>query len=259
LSQELPTQNELILDQFTKQADSFAARMLAEPFNQLSIDLLLQRISLSGKEKLLDVGCGPGLLALGLAPQVKKVTGLDLVPAMLEKARAFQLERDIPNAEWVLGDLNNLPFKDRQFHGVVSRFALHHSPDPAWMLKEMRRVAKKSGWIGLIDIAPAEDKADAFNAFEKLRDPSHVRALTVPELKNLARETGLKNISFDFCGLERDLENQLAGSFPPPGNAEKIRQTFEEDLRSDKLGVRSRRETGLIRYTYPVVLMAGYL
>jgi hypothetical protein len=123
----------------------------------------------------------------------------------------------------------------------------------------MKRVAKKKGWIALIDIAPAEDKAEAFNVFEKLRDPSHVRALTVPELKNLAREVGLKNISFDFCGLERDLEKQLAGSFPLPGDAEKIRRIFEEDLGSDKLGVRSRRENGLIRYTYPVVLMAGYL
>lgn len=210
MTQENQNQNDLILDQFTKQADTFAARMVSEPFNQVSIDLLLQRVSLTGKESLLDVACGPGLLALGLAPQVKKVTGIDLVPAMLEKARAFQAERGLKNAEWVLGDVNHLPFKDRQFHGVISRFALHHCVDPVQQMDEMIRVAKKRGWVCLIDIAPAEDKAEAFNRFEKLRDPSHTRALSMPELKALAREAGLKNISLDFCGLERELEKQLA-------------------------------------------------
>ena len=252
-------QNELILDQFTKQADSFAKRMASEPFNQASIDLLLQRVSLNGKESLLDVACGPGLLALGLASQVKKVTGIDLVPAMLDKARAFQAEKGVTNAEWVLGDVTRLPFENRQFHGVMSRFALHHNPYPARMLDEMKRVARKSGWICLIDITPAEDKADAFNAFEKLRDPSHVRALSMPELKLLARDAGLKNISLDFCGLERGLENQLSTSFPDPGSADKIRKIFEEDLHTQQLGVQSRLVDGLIYYTYPVTLMVGYL
>jgi len=251
-------QNELILDQFTRQADSFAARMAAEPFNQLSIDLLLQRITLKKTDSILDVACGPGLLALGLASQVKKVTGLDLVPAMLEKARAFQAEREIKNAEWVLGDVSHLPFKDRQFHGVVSRFALHHCPEPALLLREMKRVVKKSGWVCLIDITPPEDKAEAFNQFEKLRDPSHSRAISMPELKALARDAGLKNISFDFCGLERELEKQLSGSFPQPGDADKIRQMFEEDLQSDKLGVQWRRINGAIHYTYPVTLMVAF-
>jgi SAM-dependent methyltransferase len=259
MNQDDENQNELILDQFTKQADSFAARTAAEPFNQVSIDLLLQRVSLTGKEWLLDVACGPGLLGLGLAPRVKKVTGIDLVPAMLEKARAFQAERGLGNAEWVLGDVNRLPFPDRQFHGVVSRFALHHNPDPVRMLDQMIRVAKKRGWVCLIDIAPAEDKAEAFNQFEKLRDPSHARALSVPELKALARGAGLKNISLDFCSLERGLENQLAASFPHPGDAEKIRQLFEDDLKSNKLGVQSRQVNGSIHYSYPVTLLVGYL
>jgi ubiquinone/menaquinone biosynthesis C-methylase UbiE len=254
-----PRQNDLILDQYTKQADSFAERMASEPFNQLSIQLLLQRVDLTGRENLLDVACGPGLLALGLAPKVKKVTGIDLVPAMLEKARAFQAQAGIPNVEWVLGDVNPLPFPDRQFHGVMSRFALHHYPDPIRLLTEIKRVAKKSGWICLIDITPAEDKVESFNAFEKMRDPSHTRALSMPEFKYLAREAGLKNLSLDFCGLERDLENQLAGSFPEPGNADKIRQMFEQDLTAQKLGVQTRRENGRIRYTYPVTLLVGYL
>jgi ubiquinone/menaquinone biosynthesis C-methylase UbiE len=259
MSQEEQNQRELIMDQFTKQADSFAARAASEPFNQVSIDLLLQRVSLNGKESVLDVACGPGLLALGLAPKVKKVTGIDLVPAMLEKARAFQEERGVDNAEWVLGDVNRLPFQDLQFHGVVSRFSLHHNPDPAHMVDEMIRVAKKKGWICVIDIAPSEDKAEAFNHFEKLRDPSHARALSVPELKALARGAGLKNISLDFCSLERELESQLAASFPLPGNLEKIRQLFEEDPLSDKMGVQIRRVNGSIYYSYPVTLLVGYL
>jgi hypothetical protein len=80
----------------------------------------------------------------------------------------------------------------------------------------------------------------------------------MPELKALARDAGLKNISFDFCGLERELEKQLSGSFPQPGDADKIRQMFEEDLQSDKLGVQWRRINGAIHYTYPVTLMVAF-
>jgi hypothetical protein len=81
----------------------------------------------------------------------------------------------------------------------------------------------------------------------------------VPELKALARGAGLKNISLDFCSLERELENQLAASFPLPGNLEKIRQLFEEDPPSDKMGVQIRRVNGSIHYSYPVTLLVGYL
>lgn len=239
MSQEDQNQRELILDQFTKQADSFAARTASEPFNQVSIDLLLQRVSLNGKEWLLDVACGPGLLGLGLAPRVKKVTGIDLVPSMLEKARTFQAERGFSNAEWVLGDVNRLPFQDRQFHGVVSRFALHHNPDPAHMVYEMTRVAKKKGWVCVIDITPSEDKAETFNHFEKLRDPSHARALSVPELKALARGAGLKNISLDFCSLERELEKQLAASFPFRGTRKKYADYSKTTLHPINWGFRS--------------------
>jgi len=117
---------------------------------------------------------------------------------------------------------------------------------------------KKSGWICLIDITPPEDKAKAFNQFEKLRDPSHARAISMPELKALARDAGLKNISFDFCGLERELEKQLSDLFPNPGMQIKSAKCLKRIYNPIKLGVQWRRINGAIHYTYPVTLMVAF-
>jgi hypothetical protein len=81
----------------------------------------------------------------------------------------------------------------------------------------------------------------AFNGMEKLRDPSHVRALALEELTGLFHEAGLQNVRRQFYKHEFGLEPVLRGSVPNTGDADRIRQLFEDDLGMDRLGLATER------------------
>ncbi len=175
--------NSRILDQFTRQAAPFAAAAAIR--NQEALDRIVQWAGAGPEDTVLDVACGPGLLACAFARVAKHATGIDMTPAMLEQARKTQQEQGLKNVSWQQGDVYSLPFPPAQFSIVSSRFVFHHLQDPLAALKEMKRVCKPGGKIVVADMAPQPAKADALNAAELLRDPSHVRALPVDELRGL--------------------------------------------------------------------------
>jgi SAM-dependent methyltransferase len=98
---------------------------------------------------VLEVGCGPGHLSIRLAREHRlAVTGLDLDPAMIERARA-NAERARPGAEaspaFVLGDVASLPFADSSIDLVVSTLSMHHWTEPTKGLAEIGRVLRPGG------------------------------------------------------------------------------------------------------------------
>ena len=105
----------------------------------------------------------------------------------------------------------------------------------------MKRVCTNEGKIIVIDVTPDPDKVDAYNSMEKLRDPSHVRALTLTELQNIMKseEVGLNILQIEHQDLEVELESILQSSCPSEEDANKIRQLFRKDLSKNNLGVRS--------------------
>jgi hypothetical protein len=125
------------------------------------------------------------------------------------------------------------------------------------VMGEMKRVCTPGGKIVVADSAPAADKADAFNAVEKLRDPSHVRALPLAELRSLFTRHGLPEPRHTPYRLESDLESLLARSFPNPGDDEKIRVAFRRSVDDDSLGIAARREGDLVIYGYPVAILVA--
>jgi ubiquinone/menaquinone biosynthesis C-methylase UbiE len=171
---------------------------------------------------------------------------------MLEQARALQQEQGLKNVSWRQGDVLPLPFPDAQFSIVSARFAFHHFLDPSAVLKEMRRVCRTGGRIVVADSAPNASKADAFNAMELLRDPSHVRAMPLEELRSLFVEPRIETYR-----LRGELEDLLARSFPGEGDAARIRKIFEESLETDSLDMATVREDGKIYYSYPVAILAA--
>jgi SAM-dependent methyltransferase len=244
-----------ILDQFTRQATPFSTSpgINDETALQMAIDFS----GVSAADIVLDVACGPGILACAFARVAKQVTGIDITPAMLDKARALQKERGLTNVTWDQGDAAPLPYADGAFTLVMSRFAFHHFLEPGAVLAEMTRVCAPGGTVLLIDAAPARDKADAFNRMEKLRDPSHARALSIDEQLALFAAVGLPEPRTTWYRLEGELEGLLTRSFPNPGDAEKIRRTFEDALADDALGMSVRRADGTIRFGYPVAVLAA--
>jgi len=247
--------SEQIVDQFTRQAAQFAQSATAR--SEQILERILRMARPGPADEALDVACGPGLLVCALAKRVQHATGIDLTPAMLEQARKTEQEQGLTNVTWEIGDVTALPYPDGRFEIVTCRFAFHHFSDPLIVLREMRRVCRLGGRIVVADSAPAGDKAEAFNAMEKMRDPSHTRALPVEEMRALFADAGLAEPEVERTRLDLDLDSFLARSYPREGDEERIRAIFEQALWDDNLDVQARRENGLVLFSVPVGIFAA--
>jgi SAM-dependent methyltransferase len=244
-----------ILDQFTRQAVPFSTAPAVK--DEQALRLVVEFSGAGPADTVLDVACGPGILACAFARVARHVTGIDLTPAMLDRARALAAEQRLTNVTWQRGDVLPLPYPDGTFTIVTARFAFHHFLDPGAVLAEMRRVCAPRGRVVVIDSAPATDKADAFNRMEKFRDPSHVRALPIEEHLALYRTVGLPEPRVTWYRLEGEMEALIKRSFPNSGDDEKIRAMFAASLVDDSLGIQARREDDRIHYGYPVAVLVA--
>jgi len=246
--------SEAIVDQFTRQAAQFAASPTAR--SEEILERILRLAEPKPSDISLDVACGPGVLVCALAKQVREARGIDLTPAMLEQARRTQQAEGVKNVAWDQGDVSAMPYADVTFDIVTCRFAVHHFPDSLPVLREMRRVCRPGGRIVIADSAPAAAKADAFNAMEKLRDPSHTRALPVEKMTELFRRSGLPEPRVERTRLGLDLDEFLARSYPQEGDEARIRAMFERALTDDAMDLEPRREGTKIRFSVPVGIFA---
>jgi SAM-dependent methyltransferase len=244
-----------ILDQFTRQAVPFSTAPAIR--NPEALNRIVQIANAGAEDIVLDVACGPGLLVCAFARVVRHATGIDFTPAMLDQARAVAQQQGLSNVTWRHGDVLPLPYEDGQFSIVSARFAFHHFLDPLAVLKEMRRVCRPRGHVVVADSAPAAGKADAFNAMERLRDPSHVRAMPVEELRELFADAGLGEPLVEMYRLEGKLEGLLERSFPNEGDADRVRQLFEGSIETDVLDMATRVRGGKIYFAYPVAILAS--
>ncbi len=103
--------------------------------------------------RLLDVGCGPGTITIGLADRVAPagVVGIDASEAPLAAARADAAAAGLGNVEFSVADGMALPFEDATFDVVHAHQVLQHVPDPVGMLREMERVCRPGGLIAARD------------------------------------------------------------------------------------------------------------
>jgi len=143
-------------------------------------------------------------VALALAPRLAHVVASDLTPQMLGVARGLARERGAHNMSFAEMRAEALPFADSTFDLVTCRIAPHHFDDVRKFVVESARVLRPGGVFGLVenispdtsmmegDAGALSAAADEYNAFEKLRDPSHVRCLTLTEWRDLVARAGLK-------------------------------------------------------------------
>ena len=250
-----PKHRDQILDQFTRQAVPFANAQTIR-----SDEVLNRIVQIAGagtEDTVLDVACGPGLLACAFARVARLVTGIDMTPAMLEQARKEQQQRRLTNVSWQQGDVYALPYPDAHFSIVSSRYAFHHLLEPLAALREMKRVCKPGGRVVVADSTPLKQKADAFNSMEKLRDPSHVRALPPEEMIELFVQASLGEPRVEAFRPESEMEELLARSFPREGDADRIRRIFADSIAGDALDMSTRLQDGKIHYSFPLKIFAA--
>jgi ubiquinone/menaquinone biosynthesis C-methylase UbiE len=178
--------------QFSEQARHYAvSRVHLEGVTRLT---LIEHMEPVTDETLLDVGTGPGPLALAFAPYVERAVGFDLSTSMLEAARLAARRDGVGNLRLVAGDVHRLPFPDRSFALVTSRACPHHFTEIGVAVKEMARVLARGGRFGISDgTVPEDDELDRFlNELDVLHDPTTVRNYRPSEWRRLVEGAGLR-------------------------------------------------------------------
>lgn len=189
------------------------------------LDVLLDAANLSGTERVLDLGCGPGHAGLHLSPHAAAVVGLDPSPAMLSEAATLADQRQSRNVEWVVGTAEKIPWPNGSFDRVVSRKTVHHWTNPKRGLEEAARVMAPGGSMLMIDTVAPENEACAhlLHRVELLRDPSHVRDYSVTEWSHMLDTLGLEVTAVHLMEYRIPLEEWMARARTPDAQAAEIR------------------------------------
>lgn len=158
----------------------------AEDVHDFARRAILDALALQPGDRLLDVGCGGGLLLRDALASGATVTGLDHSEEMVRLAR----ER-APQADVVLGRAEHLPFADESFTAIAMSIVFFFLPDPIKVLRECRRVLAPSGRLAVYTTSPALRGTPA--APEPLASRGHFYG--DEELADLARGAGLAAVA----------------------------------------------------------------
>jgi SAM-dependent methyltransferase len=185
-----------------------------------------------GDERALDAGTGTGALAFALAPLVREVVAVDVVPEMLEQAH--RRAPAFPNVSFLEGDASRLDLEAGSFDLACCLRTLHHVARPELVVAELARVTRGGGHLLVIDqVAPVDPLAALeLNRFERARDSSTTRVLADVDLRGLFEANGLvleraRTIQepreleayLDLAACEGEARDRARSLAPPPGYA----------------------------------------
>jgi ubiquinone/menaquinone biosynthesis C-methylase UbiE len=180
---------------------------------------------------VLDVAGGTGHMARAYAETVALAVVLDLTPEMLAAGKREADARGLRNLLFVCANATRMPFIEQSFDLVVSRFAVHHFEQPAHQIREMARVCRPGGRVAIVDLV-ATDEALGPNQdrLERMRDPSHTRALPVGELAALLEDAGLHVMHRTYHDQLISIERWLSQAHAPGEIGAAIRSELQAEL-----------------------------
>jgi SAM-dependent methyltransferase len=137
---------------------------------RIAHDHLLRAVEPRDGERWLDVATGTGEIAVRAAEGGATVTGLDLAPDLIDRARARIDEAGV-DVELVVGDAEAMPFEDGSFDTVTSSFGAMFAPDHAAVASELTRVCASGGRLGLLTWHPTDGVAAFFKVMAAYQPP----------------------------------------------------------------------------------------
>lgn len=249
---ETATHRQEIIRQFSLQAVPFAQHQAHS--QQESFDFIREMARLDGSQRLLDAGCGPGLVCCALAPDCKQATGVDVTAAMIAEAKRRATEEALTNTQFIEGSIDTLPFGDGEFDVTVSRYVFHHLENPAQAFSEMLRVTRPGGRVVVCDAVPPTLCRVGYDEIEKMRDASHTSALTLEEFVSLGEGFQLGEVAIRRFGVPMEFDSLLGASFPE-GEKEELRQMIRADIGKNTRGFAARMEDEKCFITFPIAVL----
>jgi ubiquinone/menaquinone biosynthesis C-methylase UbiE len=253
------TQHDVIRREFGQQAARFGEHGLTLS-DQAYLQWMVEQLNLQSHLEVLDVAAGTGHLSRAIAPHVKRVVALDLTPEMLTEGQREAGRQGLTNVVFEQGEAEHLAYANETFHLVVTRFSLHHFADARSPIQEMVRVCRRGGRVAVIDMVSPDDPAVAatHNHLERLRDPSHVRAMTADELRGLMHDMGLNVVHTSLRDVEVHLDRWLDLTRTAPTAREMIREALNHDLQGLKTtGMRPYMREQALKFLHAWLLAVG--
>ncbi len=183
-------------------------------------DLLVQTLDPRPGQRVLDVACGSGNAALSAARRYCDVSGIDYVPALIDRAKLRATAENTP-IDFRVADAQALPYPDAAFDVVLSVFGVMFAPDQAKAAAELARVTKPGGKIGLSCWMPEGMVADFFAVTSKVAPPPP----GVPPSSRWGTEQGLREL---FGPALRDMKMERRTFHQQFRSAEHALETFRK-------------------------------
>ncbi len=183
-----------------KAKQGFEVDLFAQNYSQIHSDeqhltSLLNLCQFIKGKRYLDLGTGNGYIAFEMAKQTPDifVTGIDIVAkAVKVNSQKAKIEK-YNHMNFIAYQGIELPFDDREFFGVVSRYAFHHFPNPTLSAQEIYRIVERNGFCIIADPIPNKlDKTEFINQFASLKDDGHVRFHTGAEIEFIFGGAGFR-------------------------------------------------------------------
>lgn len=249
--------SEDIEKEFTRQARYMAAAPAfhAEPVLRWMVSAVRQAPS----QRVLDLACGPGILAEAIAPHVRELIGVDVTPEMVRLGRERFAMAGLANGQFEIAPAERLPFADGWFDQIVTRLSIHHFAAPAVVLGEVRRVLRPGGQLIIADVVSPGDagRAALHNALEQLRDPTHVRMLAPHELIGLVRAAGFSMLQEEAWEQLRSFE-EWAAIVADPARTAPLQEVMRALARGGQdAGISLREDERQVVFTHTWLLLVA--
>jgi SAM-dependent methyltransferase len=160
---------------------------------------LVRHAKVKAGDRVLDIGCGTGVVVITAARLGAKAAGLDLTPELLDRARENARVSEV-SVEFHEGDAEDLPFDDGLFDVVMSQFGHIFAPRPEIAIAEMLRVLKPGGTIAFATWPPELYVGRSFALTAKYMPPAGVPSPTLwgdPKIVQERLGSKVKDIVFD--------------------------------------------------------------